>query len=50
MMETSDELVEIEFDLSFNKGLNYYTGIIYELLLPDSNIGSLGGLVEDIRI
>ena len=43
MMENSDELVEIEFDLSLARGLNYYTGIIYEVVAPDSNIGSLGG-------
>ena len=33
MMENSDELVEIEFDLSLARGLNYYTGIILKLLL-----------------
>ena len=42
MMENSDELVEIEFDLSLARGLNYYTGIIYSCC-SDSNIGSLGG-------
>jgi len=43
MMENSDELVEIEFDLSLARGLNYYTGIIYEVVAPGSSIGSLGG-------
>ncbi len=43
MMENSDELVEIEFDLSLARGLNYYTGLIYEVVDPYSSIGSLGG-------
>ena len=50
MMETSDELVEIEFDLSLARGLNYYTGIIYEVVAPESNIGSLGGGGANVQI
>ena len=31
------------FDLSLVRGLSYYTGIIYETVLTDSTLGSLGG-------
>ena len=38
------KLINIEFDLSLARGLEYYTGLIYEVSLgSDSEIGSLGG-------
>ena len=38
------KLINIEFDLSLARGLEYYTGLIYEVSLEsDSEIGSLGG-------
>ena len=38
------KLINIEFDLSLARGLEYYTGLIYEVSLgSDSKIGSLGG-------
>ena len=43
MIDGSDDLVEIEFDLSLARGLNYYTGFIFEVIYPDSSFGSLGG-------
>ena len=43
LMKDSKNLVEIEFDLSLARGLNYYTGLIYEVVDPNSSIGSLGG-------
>ena len=38
------KLINIEFDLSLARGLEYYTGLIYEVSLgSDFEIGSLGG-------
>ncbi len=34
---------KIEFDWSLARGLNYYTGCIFEVLCPDVKIGSIGG-------
>jgi histidyl-tRNA synthetase len=34
---------KIIFDPSLARGLNYYTGIIYEVIVPSVKIGSIGG-------
>lgn len=36
-------LENISFDLSLARGLDYYTGMIYEVVLEGANIGSIGG-------
>ena len=33
----------VSFDLSLARGLDYYTGIIYEAVLPGANVGSVAG-------
>lgn len=33
----------IVLDLSLARGLDYYTGLIYEVVVPDSGLGSVGG-------
>ena len=33
----------VSFDLSLARGLDYYTGLIYEVILTDRNIGSISG-------
>lgn len=38
-----EELNAIQFDVALARGLNYYTGLITEVTLVDSKIGSLGG-------
>ena len=40
----------LEFDLSLARGLDYYTGIICEVILPDIDIGSVcgGGRYDDL--
>ena len=44
LIENNPDLLEINFDLSLARGLEYYTGLIYEVSLDsDSEIGSLGG-------
>ena len=44
MIDKNKKLINIDFDLSLARGLEYYTGMIYEVSLKsDSNIGSLGG-------
>ena len=43
MIGESTDLVDIEFDMSLARGLNYYTGLIYEVVAPNSSLGSLGG-------
>ena len=44
MINSDKKLISIEFDLSLARGLEYYTGMIYEVSLKsDSSIGSLGG-------
>ena len=35
--------LKIEFDLSLARGLNYYTGLIFEVLNSKVSIGSIGG-------
>ena len=44
MIDKDKKLISIDFDLSLARGLEYYTGMIYEVSLKsDSSIGSLGG-------
>ena len=44
MIDKNKKLINIDFDLSLARGLEYYTGMIFEVSLKsDSNIGSLGG-------
>ena len=44
MIDQDNKLINIDFDISLARGLEYYTGMIYEVnLKSDSNIGSLGG-------
>ena len=44
MIDQDKKLINIDFDISLARGLEYYTGMIYEVSLKsDSNIGSLGG-------
>lgn len=33
----------ITFDLSLARGLDYYTGMIFEVVINGFNVGSLGG-------
>ena len=44
LIENNDNLINIDFDLSLARGLEYYTGLIYEVSLKsNTEIGSLGG-------
>ena len=36
-----DALGPISFDLSLARGLDYYTGVIYEAVLEGGNVGSI---------
>jgi len=36
-------LDKVSFDLSLARGLNYYTGVIYEAVLDGKNVGSVAG-------
>lgn len=40
----------LQLDLSLARGLDYYTGIVYEVFLPDFNIGAVcaGGRYDDL--
>jgi len=42
--------LKMELDLSLARGLDYYTGCIFEALIPDSGIGSVsgGGRYDDL--
>ena len=51
LTEKNKDLVEIDFDLSLARGLEYYTGLIYEVSIDSmSEIGSIGagGRYEDL--
>ena len=51
LIEKNKDLVEIDFDLSLARGLEYYTGLIYEVSMDSmSEIGSIGagGRYEDL--
>jgi histidyl-tRNA synthetase len=42
--------IRVELDLSLARGLDYYTGCIFEAIVPDSGIGSVsgGGRYDDL--
>ncbi|EAR84252.1 histidine-tRNA ligase (macronuclear) [Tetrahymena thermophila SB210] len=42
-LEAMNCLSNVSFDLSLARGLDYYTGMIYEAVLEGANIGSIGG-------
>lgn len=50
LVEKSNIGCEIEFDLSLARGLNYYTGAIFEVKAKDYTIGSIcgGGRYDDL--
>lgn len=51
LTKKNKDLVEIDFDLSLARGLEYYTGLIYEVSMDSmSEIGSIGagGRYEDL--
>ncbi len=42
-LKNMDALRNVSFDLSLARGLDYYTGVIYEAVLVGGNIGSIAG-------
>ena len=40
-LETMGALHHFSFDLSLARGLDYYTGVIYEAVLEGANVGSI---------
>ncbi|MCS7189447.1 MAG: histidine--tRNA ligase [Bacteroidia bacterium] len=42
LITTKDEIMEVRWDATLARGLDYYTGYIYEVKLPENNIGSIG--------
>lgn len=42
-MDTVELFGELQFDISLARGLNYYTGCIFEVKAKDANMGSIGG-------
>ncbi len=42
-LEVMNVLDKISFDLSLARGLDYYTGIIYEAVLVGKDLGSVSG-------
>ena len=44
LINDNNNLIDIDFDFSLVRGLEYYTGLIYEISLDsNSDVGSLGG-------
>ena len=44
LINDNNNLIDIDFDFSLVRGLEYYTGLIYEVSLDsESDVGSLGG-------
>ena len=44
LINDNNNLIDIDFDFSLVRGLEYYTGLIYEISLDSkSDVGSLGG-------
>ena len=37
----SESITSFKFDISLVRGLDYYTGTIYEVVIPDTDIGSI---------
>ena len=40
-LEVMGALGPVSFDLSLARGLDYYTGVIYEAVLEGANVGSI---------
>lgn len=40
-LEAMGALATVSFDLSLARGLDYYTGVIYEAILEGANVGSI---------
>ncbi len=51
-LEAMDRIKKVSFDLSLARGLDYYTGLIYEIVLTDktTELGSIsgGGRYDDL--
>jgi histidyl-tRNA synthetase len=49
-LEGTDLNIKVELDLSLARGLDYYTGCIFEALVPNSGMGSIsgGGRYDDL--
>lgn len=49
-LEGSNLQIRVELDLSLARGLDYYTGCIFEAIVPNSEIGSVsgGGRYDDL--
>lgn len=41
--DTSSPTNEVQFDITLARGLNYYTGCIFEVVAKDAKMGSIGG-------
>lgn len=41
--DTSTPANEVQFDITLARGLNYYTGCIFEVVAKDAKMGSIGG-------
>ena len=44
-LKALDKIDKVSFDLSLARGLDYYTGVIYEIVLTDkkTELGSISG-------
>ena len=42
-LKNMNALKNVSFDLSLARGLDYYTGVIYEAILVGASIGSIAG-------
>jgi histidyl-tRNA synthetase len=42
-IKTSGAYENVEFDLALARGLDYYTGLIFEVVISGFEVGSLGG-------
>lgn len=42
-IEVADLKIDVQIDLSLARGLDYYTGCIFEVIVPDSGMGSVSG-------
>ncbi len=43
VLDNVDEHAPLQIDLTLARGLDYYTGAIFEVVAPDVNLGSIGG-------
>jgi histidyl-tRNA synthetase len=49
-LEALGALGPISFDLSLARGLDYYTGVIYEAVLEGGNVGSIAAGTQSWRV